>query len=50
MSGEERTQVTVSPETAEKLAVLADQHDFETRGDAVGYAVNRVLIDDEIDY
>ncbi|WP_154018986.1 hypothetical protein [Halococcus agarilyticus] len=50
MSTEERATVTVSPETADKLAVLADQHDLETRGDAVGYAVNRILIDDEIDY
>ena len=50
MSNEERIQVAVSPETADKLAVLAERHDFETRGDAVGYAVNRILIDDEIDY
>ena len=50
MSADERTTVTVSAETADKLAVLVSRHDFETPGDAVGYAVNRVFIDDGIDH
>lgn len=49
MPRDERTTVTVSAATAEKLALLVSKRDFETPGDAVGYAVNRVLIDDGLD-
>lgn len=40
MTSEEHTTVTISNETAEKIAEIAREHDLESMPDAIDYAVD----------